>query len=273
MILRYLSASVLLLACLWVMLLSVRVQFSVASGMLLLGLAHLAPLRKQEEKWDLYWDTVGWLAATLFAVVATTYLRIPLQKYLGGAAALQHYHDRLRSLPAWLAVVLILVLMDVFYYWGHRATHRQWLWNQHAWHHSPRYLTWLSGSRTTFVNHIVLMGLPVTLVGLLIPMPRAQWAVVFIIAGLRLVDHLHHTNLYLPWARQIEYVFITPRLHFIHHSHERRYSDSNYGLIFTFCDRLFGTFTDPDSVPESFPLGLNYRNSNWRLLLGLPPKG
>jgi hypothetical protein len=35
-------------------------------------------------------------------------------------------------------------------------------------------------------------------------------------------------------------------------------------------DRLFGTYTDPDTVPASDPLGLNYEASRWRMGLGIP---
>jgi len=262
----------LFLTCAWLILISLQLRFSVASGLLLMGLALIFPLRRQEEKWDLFWDTLGWVAAVLFAVVATTYIRNPVQGYLAGLDVLKPYHQSLRSMPLGLALLLNLLLIDFFYYWGHRLVHHRWLWDQHAWHHSPTYLTWLSGSRTTFVNHLLLIGAPTVLVNLINPMPKVQGALLGFMAFLRWVDHLHHTNLALPWTRLWEVVLITPRVHFVHHSRELRYSNSNYGFIFPFCDRLFGTYTDPDSLnSQDYPLGINYENSNWRLLWGLPP--
>lgn len=56
----------------------------------------------------------------------------------------------------------------------------------------------------------------------------------------------------------------------VHHSVERKYSDTNFAQIFVW-DKLFGTYTDPASVPEDAPSGLNYQNTNLRLLFGLPP--
>ncbi len=56
----------------------------------------------------------------------------------------------------------------------------------------------------------------------------------------------------------------------VHHSVARKYSDTNFALIFAW-DRLFGTFTDPVSVPEDTPSGLNYKNTNLRLLFGFSP--
>lgn len=260
------------LACAFLVLHSLKIQFSVGLGLVLMACSILMPLRRQEEKWDLFWDVAGWLAAVVFAFTTTQLFTQPLNQWLRGLAWVQEYHRWLQGLPAWLAVLLILLLVDFFYYWGHRLVHHPRLWNHHAWHHSPTYLTWLTGSRTTLVNHLVIIGMPVVAALLLCPMPRAgPWAV-FVMAFLRLVDHVHHTNLYVPWARQLEWVFITPRLHYVHHSNDPRFSHSNFGLTFTFCDRLFGTYRDPDSMQADFPLGLAYANENWRLLLGLPPK-
>lgn len=272
-LLKGVTTGLLFLACGWLVLISLQLQFSVASGLILMGLALYFPLRRQEEKWDLFWDTLGWLAAVLFAVVATKYVRIPVQTYLAGLEVLQPYHQSLRSMPLGLALLLNLLLIDFFYYWGHRLVHHRWFWSQHAWHHSPQYLTWLSGSRTTFVNHLLLIATPTVLVNLINPMPKVQGALLGFMAFLRLVDHLHHTNLALPWTRQVEAVLITPRVHFVHHSKDLRHSNSNFGFIFPFCDRIFGTYTDPDTLgSQDYPLGINYENSNWRLLWGLPPR-
>jgi sterol desaturase/sphingolipid hydroxylase (fatty acid hydroxylase superfamily) len=50
-------------------------------------------------------------------------------------------------------------------------------------------------------------------------------------------------------------VFATSLTHRIHHSSERSLQDSNYGAVTTLWDRLFGTFTNPRSVDDTFPLG------------------
>lgn len=83
-------------------------------------------------------------------------------------------------------------------------------------------------------------------------------------------QHYLHSNLWVPFSRYLEYVLITPRVHFVHHSRTRAYCDSNYGFIFSVWDRLFGTYTDPDCVPINDPLGLNYEISNTRAFFGLP---
>jgi sterol desaturase/sphingolipid hydroxylase (fatty acid hydroxylase superfamily) len=54
----------------------------------------------------------------------------------------------------------------------------------------------------------------------------------------------HHSDLRLP-ARldaALSWVTPTPRTHRLHHAREVRFTDSNYGTLFTWWDRLLGTF-------------------------------
>jgi sterol desaturase/sphingolipid hydroxylase (fatty acid hydroxylase superfamily) len=48
---------------------------------------------------------------------------------------------------------------------------------------------------------------------------------------------------------------VTPDYHRIHHSATIN-RGKNLGTTFRLWDRLFGTYVDPASVPEFFPLGL-----------------
>jgi sterol desaturase/sphingolipid hydroxylase (fatty acid hydroxylase superfamily) len=43
-------------------------------------------------------------------------------------------------------------------------------------------------------------------------------------------------------------IFVTPAMHRVHHDHRRQFHDANYGALFSFWDRLFGTYnaTVPD---------------------------
>ena len=112
---------------------------------------------------------------------------------------------------------------------------------------------------------------PTTLAFLFFPYPTAA-TLAFMHAVFQVVNqHAIHSNLWVPFPRYLELVFVTPRVHFVHHARDRKLSDSNYGFIFTIWDRLFGTYTDPDTVSKDEPLGLGYEISNWRAFFGLPP--
>jgi sterol desaturase/sphingolipid hydroxylase (fatty acid hydroxylase superfamily) len=58
------------------------------------------------------------------------------------------------------------------------------------------------------------------------------------------VQLVGHADIRFPaWAaRANRWVFVTPQFHRIHHSSRRPETDSNYGQVFAFWDKLFGTF-------------------------------
>jgi sterol desaturase/sphingolipid hydroxylase (fatty acid hydroxylase superfamily) len=55
---------------------------------------------------------------------------------------------------------------------------------------------------------------------------------------------LHHSNVRLParWDSALRHVIVPPSMHRIHHSERRKETDSNYDTVFSFWDRLFGSF-------------------------------
>ncbi len=157
-----------------------------------------------------------------------------------------------QALPAWVRVCLAIVVIDFLIYWIHRGQHRyELLWRTHAWHHSIAELYWFSGFRTSFF-HSFLYAIPVTSMSLLVFNLSPVEAGIGYSLGL-LIQFWEHTNVRadIGWLR---HVFITPDYHRVHHAtgHNR----SNYGTTFSFWDRLFGTMTDPATVPLDTPLGL-----------------
>ena len=62
---------------------------------------------------------------------------------------------------------------------------------------------------------------------------------------------VYHANLRtnLGW---LKYVLVTPQSHRVHHSIERAHWDTNFGVIFSVWDRLFGTlYPSYDEYPET----------------------
>jgi len=81
-------------------------------------------------------------------------------------------------------------------------------------------------------------------------MPVAFY-IIYRIASI-LFTYFSHANISLPvWLdKMISIVFITPNMHKFHHHYERPWTDSNFGNIFSFWDRIFGTlvYGDPKQV-------------------------
>src|SRR5262249_7235331 len=71
------------------------------------------------------------------------------------------------------------------------------------------------------------------------------------------VQLVAHANIFLP-ARVDAWVapgLVTPGFHRLHHSRSRAEADSNYGQVFTFWDRIFGTCRRGDTDAVMFGAG------------------
>src|SRR5262249_19136044 len=70
------------------------------------------------------------------------------------------------------------------------------------------------------------------------------WILIVYEAADAAVNVFSHANVRLPerFDRVLRWVFVTPNMHSLHHSSHQPETDSNYGAVFTFWDRLFGTY-------------------------------
>lgn len=144
--------------------------------------------------------------------------------------------------------------------------HTRALWRVHRWHHSPTSLYWLAGIRAT-IPHIALFNL--TYVAALPLLHDASaWAFQFI-----MVEHIVRNNwmhLNVTWrSSRLEWIFVTPRYHHIHHSKDPAHQKKNLGAWLTIWDRLFGTYYDPDQIQGDLSFGLSERVAPARLVIGL----
>ncbi len=142
----------------------------------------------------------------------------------------------------WLAIPVSVLGMDLISYYWHRANHRiQLLWRFHQVHHSDPDYTVTTALR--FHPGELLLALPLRLLGVALLGAPIAGVIVFEVV-FAFANFCEHGNIDL--ARKIERgvgrVLVTPALHRRHHSREARLLDSNYGTIFSFWDRLLGTY-------------------------------
>lgn len=249
-------------------------SYILAGAFFLSGLGHqmlsrLIPFRRQSGPRALRLDLA---AVILFVGLAASYdvaVKGPLTEWWLSQPVIGRWYAVVERWPPFAIFLLSLVCADFIVYWTHRALHTRLLWHTHAFHHSSQHVWWLSGLRSSPV-HALLTALPDTIALLIFPPASTGWLI-----GLVLFQfcnqHWIHSNIAVPYAPRLEKLFVTPRVHFVHHSADVRYTNSNYAFLFTLWDRMFGTFTDPEQVSPDEPLGLDYENSPWRLMLGLPP--
>jgi sterol desaturase/sphingolipid hydroxylase (fatty acid hydroxylase superfamily) len=196
------------------------------------------------------------------------FLVVPVVVYIYDRIAVYSpfYTQRLH-LPILGRIALFLVVSDLGYYWAHRLMHTRPLWRTHQWHHSPKYMYWLAGGRATLPHQFLVLFPYVLLAPITYPSP--WWVYTLLTIYIYLVVDWMHLN--VTWGgRVLEWVFVTPRFHHIHHSTDPGHYNFNMGNIFTFWDRLFGTYLDPAALknkPTTF--GIDDAPGAVRLIAGV----
>jgi alkylglycerol monooxygenase len=156
----------------------------------------------------------------------------------------QHY--AVFAIPnTWWVWIIIILVTDLIWYWYHRLGHEvNLLWAAHIVHHQSEEFNYTVSARIT-VFQALIRGL----FWCIMPWMGFHPAMVITI----LVVHgaysfFTHTQVIgkLSW---LEYIFVTPSIHGVHHASDEKYLDKNYGDIFTVWDRLFGTFQTEEEPP------------------------
>lgn len=147
------------------------------------------------------------------------------------------------SVNAILAGVFSFFVLDAVNYLTHRLLHTRAFWPIHAVHHSDLRLDHSSGLRFHAVELIVHLATASAVVMLFGASPAGVAAYSLVVAVWNL---FLHSSLRAPRILEAAsgFFLLTPRLHLIHHSQDAHDFDKNFGTVFSFWDRLFGTFRD-----------------------------
>ncbi len=175
----------------------------------------------------------------------------------------------LLGLPGWARIAVAVVAFDAWQYLWHRLNHRiPFLWRFHQVHHSDAELDATSGLRF-HTGEIVLSSIARLAV---LPLLGLTVTEVLIYETILLpIILFHHSNLRLPGVvdRRLRWLIVTPWMHWVHHSDYQPETDSNYSSIFSFWDRVFGSFR-LRAEPRDIRLGLeNLDRSEWGTLRGM----
>lgn len=149
-------------------------------------------------------------------------------------------NDLLSPVFVW---ALTFITIDFIFYWYHRCSHRvRFLWAVHMNHHSSEEMNFSVSLRQAWFG-------PLTKIPFFMFMPLLGFDPIITAAAgiiLTLWGVLGHTQ----WINRLgplEYIFVTPSAHRVHHGSNDEYLDKNYGNFLIIWDRLFGTFADEKS--------------------------
>lgn len=161
------------------------------------------------------------------------------------------------GLPAWAAILLAVVALDLAIYLQHVMFHAvPALWRLHRMHHADLDFDVTTGARFHPVEIVLSLGIKLAAV---LALGAPAVAVLIFEVLLNATAMFNHANLKLPSAldRVLRWLVVTPDMHRIHHSIEAAETNSNFGFNLPWWDRLFGTYRgQPAAGHEAMTIGI-----------------
>ena len=139
-----------------------------------------------------------------------------------------------------------LLVADFLAYWHHRLSHEiNFLWAAHIVHHQSEDINISTVFRVSFFAVInrsfFFIWMPVFGFH-----PELALGTILFVGAFQFVTH----SRLVPKLGFLEKIFSTPSNHRVHHARNEKYIDHNYGHVFMFWDRMFGTYTPEEEEPD-----------------------
>jgi sterol desaturase/sphingolipid hydroxylase (fatty acid hydroxylase superfamily) len=141
----------------------------------------------------------------------------------------------------WLWYIIAFFALDLTGYLVHRIDHEYNIfWNAHIIHHSSEEYNLacaLRQSISSFIRLFTIFLLPAAIFGV-------PAEVIAVVAPLHLFAQFWYHTRHINKMGFLEKIIVTPSHHRVHHAINKEYLDKNYGQIFIFWDKWFGTFQE-----------------------------
>ncbi len=168
------------------------------------------------------------------------------------AAAVQATrHGVLNRIPFPISFAIGFAALDLTNYVSHRIFHSIGpLWRIHKVHHTETDLDLTTGFRFHPVEGILSQACQLAVIALIGVPPSA---VLLVSIAVVVQDFFTHANLRLPETadRLLRWLIVTPAMHRLHHSERVEEHNGNFATIFSFWDRLFGTYVPSLAADEA----------------------
>jgi len=161
------------------------------------------------------------------------------------------------GLPAWAAIPVGVIVLDLVIYTQHVVFHHvPLLWRLHRMHHADLDIDVTTGVR--FHPLEILLSLAIKMAAVVVLGVPAPAVLIFEVL-LNATSMFNHSNVVLPPRLDLvaRWIVVTPQMHQVHHSIERAETDSNFGFNLPWWDRLFGTYrAQPAAGEQGMTIGL-----------------
>src|SRR5262245_207023 len=205
--------------------------------------------------------SVRWPGNVGVVIVDTLLVRLVFPATAVGLALVAEAHAwglfNTVALPAWIAVVSSVILLDLAIYFQHVLFHAvPALWRLHRMHHADLEFDVTTGLR--FHPFEILLSMMIKL-AVLAALGAPALAVLIFEVLLNATSMFNHGNIRIPQAldRVLRWFLVTPDMHRVHHSIVSRETNSNFGFNLPWWDRLFGTYrAQPAAGHDAMTIGI-----------------
>jgi sterol desaturase/sphingolipid hydroxylase (fatty acid hydroxylase superfamily) len=161
------------------------------------------------------------------------------------------------TFPAWIAVVVSVIILDLAIYLQHVLFHAvPALWRLHRMHHADLEFDVSTGLRFHPIEILLSMLIKFATVAAL---GTPALSVLIFEILLNATSMFNHANVRIPLGidRILRWLVVTPDMHRVHHSILARETNSNFGFNLPWWDRLFGTYrAQPAAGHEAMTIGI-----------------
>jgi len=164
---------------------------------------------------------------------------------------------------SFLLYLFTFIGLDFAGYWSHRFEHEiNLFWNRHIIHHSSEEFNLACALRqnvSAIFSIFFFLLIPLAVLGI-------PAKIIAVVAPLHLFAQFwYHTRL-INKLGFLEYIIVTPSHHRVHHAINDIYLDKNFGQIFIFWDKMFGTFQE-ELQSETPVYGVKKQVATWNPFL------
>jgi len=211
---------------------------------------------RQVSRWT---NNIGLALLNHYVIRGLTVLLVLISFY----GFFQPNHPLLQRFPVHpvIATLIALFCSELLSYWSHRAFHYfPFLWRFHVIHHNDVEVDATTSNRhhpveaiiSSVLHSIVFLWLGAPILALIVYNFYRTIIIVFA-----------HSNVRIPETidKWLKIFVLTPDFHRVHHSSDKKFTDSNFGVAVPWFDYLFGT---AKSLPVSQQVDMELGLEKWR---------
>lgn len=155
----------------------------------------------------------------------------------------------------WVYWISLLILQDFLFYLLHYVDHySRVFWAIHVTHHNSEYFNFTTGFRSSVFQPLYrfVYYIPLAWIGF------RPLDIMFMYSAVQIWGIFIHTKAINKLPGIIEFIFVTPSHHRVHHGSNPLYLDKNMGMFLIIWDRMFGTFqAELEEEPVRYGLTTN----------------